>query len=122
MLSEGEKEELRTLLVEHVLDVRAAYLQTAGANALRHWDMIQARVRASAKTASSVEEWATDLARSLRLDSPSPARAQHLVTLASFVRERRAAAEFLQLIDDEWGFVLAMARGIAEQRKEKSRV
>jgi len=34
------------------------------------------------------------------------------------VRERGAAKEFLDLIDREYGFILAQARGVAEAKKE----
>ena len=122
MLDETEKEKLRTLTVEHVLDVRAAYLKTAAANPLKHWDVIQARLRAAAKTSSSVEEWSTDMVRSLRLEAPSVSFSQSVRSLADYVRERKAAREFLQLVDDEYGYVMAMARSIAEQRKEAKNV
>jgi len=34
------------------------------------------------------------------------------------VREQRVAREWLQLVEDEYGYVMALARSIAEQRKE----
>lgn len=118
MLGDEEKERVRNLTIEHVLDVRAAYLRTSGASPLKHWDMIQSRMRAAAKTTSSVEEWATALARALHLDAPSSAYSQSLLALADYVRERKGAPEFLQMIDDEYGYVMAMARSLAERRKE----
>lgn len=122
MLTELDKERLRTLTVEHILDVRALYLRTTSANPLKHWELLQARVRAAAKTTSSVEEWGTELARAMRLETPSSDSSRSLRALADFVRERRAAREFLQLIDDEWGYVMALARGLAEERKESRNV
>lgn len=117
MLNEEQKENLRNRTVEVLLNVRAAYLATSGANVLKHWDMLQDRMRAAARVTSSPEEWATDLARSLRLGSPSSHYSEALRSLADDVRERKASREWLQLIEDEWGYLMAMTRSVAEQRK-----
>ena len=116
MLSEPEKEKLRSATVEMLLEMRTAYLRTAGANVLKHWDMLQARMRSAARTSSNVEEWATDMSRSLRLDAPSASYSETLRNLADRAREHGGA--FLDLIDSEYGYILAMARAVAEQRKE----
>jgi len=118
MLNESEKEKLRTLTVETLLELRGAYLGTSHCNVLKHWDQIQDRMRIAARTTSSAEEWATSVQRALRLSSPSPRLSDSIMTLANEVRERRCASEWLQLVEDEYGFLMAMARSIAEQRKE----
>jgi hypothetical protein len=38
--------------------------------------------------------------------------------LADFVRENNCSRAWLDLIEREFGYLIAMARGIAEQRKE----
>ena len=38
------------------------------------------------------------------------------------VRERGASREWLDLVEAEYGYLMAMARSIAEQRKEQSHV
>jgi len=118
VLSENEREKLRTLTVEVVLELRSAYLGTPGCNVLKHWDQLQDRMRIAARTTAAPEEWATSIQRALRLGSPSPRLSDSIVTLASVVREQRVAREWLQLVEDEYGYVMALARSIAEQRKE----
>lgn len=115
MLSEVEKERLRSAAVEMLLEMRAAYIRTSGANVLKHWDILQSRMRSASRTSGNVEEWATDMARAMRLGSPSASYSEALRTLADRAREHGSA--FLDLVDAEWGYILAMARAVAEQRK-----
>lgn len=116
MLSEIEKERLRSGAIEMLLEMRRSYLRTPGANVLKHWDILQSRMRSAARTSSNVEEWATDMARALRLDSPSASYSEALRNLADLAREHGSA--FLDLVDAEWGYLSAMARAVAEKRKE----
>src|SRR5271155_1605259 len=116
MLNEVEKEKLRSGAIEMLLEMRAAYLRTSGANVLKHWDILQSRMRSAARTRGNVEEWATDMARALRLDSPSASYSESLRNLADLARDHASA--FLDLIDAEWGYLSAMARAVAEKRKE----
>ena len=118
MLAEDEKERLRSLSVEMLLEMRAAYLSTAGASPLKNWDILQSRMRSAARTSSSVEEWATDMARALRLEAPRPVYSETLRRLCDRVREHASGTAFLDLLDQEWGYLIAMARAVAEQRKE----
>lgn len=113
---ESEKEELRSAAVEMLLEMRAAYLRTASANVLKHWDILQSRMRSAARTSSNVEEWATDMARAMRLDAPSANYSEALRRLADLARDHGGA--FLDLIDAEWGYLSAMARAVSEKRKE----
>lgn len=119
MLSEEAKERLRTLTVEMILDVRAAYLRTSQVNVLKHWEMIQDRIRLASRTASSAEEWCTTLARSLQIGAPSPRYSETMMALTHEVREQRAASAWLDLVGNEWGFLMAMARQISERRSDE---
>lgn len=116
MLAESEKEKLRSAAVEMLLEMRAAYLRTAGAKVLTHWDILQSRMRSAARTSSNVEEWATDMARALRLDAPSASYSEVLRQLADRGRDHGSA--FLDLVDAEYGYLMAMARAVSEKRKE----
>lgn len=60
------------------------------------------------------------MTRTLQLGAPQSSSSRSFRDLADFVRERHAASEFLDLIDREFGYVIAVARGVAEQRKEAS--
>jgi len=118
MLDEEAKENLRTLTVEVLLAMRAAYLQTPGANALKHWVQIQERSHAAALTCSSPEEWCTKLQRDLRIQSLSSLASDSVVTLVHEVTERSARTVWLNLLEDELGYLMALCRLESERRKE----
>ena len=121
MLSPVDKERLRTLTVEVLLEIRRAYLQTGQANVLRHWDQLQDRTRSSARMSSSPEEWATNMARSLRLDAPSSRFSEAVLELTHAVREMSCEGAWLDLLEREYQFMIVMARRCAEQRKEEAK-
>ena len=118
MLDESVLEKLRNLTIDLVLEVRAAYLATPGTNALKHWDMIQNRLRIAARTTSGPEEWTTSMSRSLQLGAPSSRYSESLLALTHEVHERRCASAWLSLLEAEYGYVMASARALAEKRKE----
>jgi len=117
-LTEDDREALRNLTVELLLEVRAAHLRTGQANVLRHWDQLQDRVRAAARTSTSVEGFATDLARAMRVAAPTTTHASAVRALADAVRDRGAARQWLDLVEEEYGYLMAVARSAAETRKE----
>lgn len=118
MIDEAVKEKLRTQTVEVLLEIRSAYLRTSGVSVLKHWDQIQDRLRASARTTTGPEEWATSMARSLRLDSPNLRYSESLLALTHEVHDRKCANEWLELLEREYAFLIVMTRAMAEQRKE----
>lgn len=118
MLDEKSKERLRTLTVEVLLALRAEYLRTPSANALKNWDLLQSRMRGAARTCATPEEWATTIARKLQIGAMSPSSARCLTDLVHVVTEQRCAAAWLDLVERETGYLMAMARLCAEQRKE----
>ena len=118
MLDEKAKERLRTQTVEVLLEFRAAYLASPGANALKHWDQLQERLRAAARTTASPEEWATKMRRDLNLGASSSSGSRALIDLVHEVTERSARREWLDLLEREHGYLIALARLTAEKRKE----
>ena len=119
MIDEKKKEELRTRTVEVLLAVRAAYLGTPQANSLKHWDLLQERMRAAARTTASPEEWSTKLCRDLQLPALSKEPSRVLTDLVHYVTEHGCRNEWLDLLEAESGYLMAMCRLIAEQRKEQ---
>jgi len=118
-LDEDMKERLRTLTVEVLLDARAAYL-AGGANPLSHWDQLQARARSAARTSTCPEEWITGIRRRLALkEAPTLAGSRSARELADRVRDGRCAREWLDLVEAEHGYLIAVAQGIAEERRIK---
>lgn len=118
MLDESQRERLRDLTVEALLDLRALYLATPQANALKHWELLLTRMRASARVSASPEEWWTHMTRRLQIGSPSSSASKTCFELAARVRELSAASEWLDLIEREHGYLMAKARLISEQRRE----
>ena len=117
-MKDDEKERLRTLTVEVLLELRSAYLRTPGCNVLKHWDQMQDRMRAAARASASPEEWLTTMTRTLQLGAPQAGSSRCFRDLADFVRDKGGAREWLDLLEREFGYLIAVARGVAEQRKE----
>lgn len=114
-LSNEQREHLVRETVGLLLDLRRAYLQ-AGASPMKHWDQILDRMRASARTSSSVPEWVTGMSRALQLGSPSKALSSAIERLTIAVVEV-GAATWLDLIEREHGYLMARARLESERRK-----
>jgi hypothetical protein len=118
-LQESEKEKLRTETVEVLLSIRAAYL-AQGANALKHWTQLSDRMRGAVRTSESPEEWYTTMLRTLQIRAaPSLLSSTCLLELADHVRELGAASEWLDMVEREYGLLIAMARKTAEERRDR---
>lgn len=118
MLSEKQKEKLRNRTAEVVLQFRDLYLRTPQVNVLKHWNQLEARVKAAARTCGSVEAWATKLQRDLQIENLGKDASQGLIDLASTVREMDGTNEWLSLVEDELGYIMALTRLAAEKRAE----
>ncbi len=116
---EERKERLRSLTVEALLALRADYLATSQANALKHWELLTTRLRSSARTCASPEEWWTTMARRLGIVSPSKRLSRALSDLADYVREGASARQWLELLEREHGYVIALTRLAAEKAREE---
>lgn len=115
-LDDAQLERLRTMTVELVLEIRAAYLR-AGGSPLKHWDQLQSRMRSATARAANPDEWETMMGRGLQLGAPSKGRCRALLDLGSTVRELGAQREWLRMMDREAGLILAMTRAASEQRR-----
>lgn len=111
------KEQVEEALVRLILAARAEYL-AAGANALKHWDQIQDRLRAAARTSSAVGQFVTAFSRGLQLSAPGGARAAATERLAEAVEEY---PRWLELVEEEHAFLLAAARLRSDQRREEKK-
>ena len=98
MLNEEQKGKPKKQDRRSVACLRSAYFRTASPNVLKHWDMLQDRMRAAARTTTSPEEWVTEIARrwqlGAQLDCSTALRA-----LADEVRERGASREWLDMVE-----------------------
>ena len=117
-ISKDEKEKLRTATVEVILDLRSEYLRTSGCNVMKHWDQIADRLRAAARTSATAEQWCTAMRRGLQLSGPSKGSSASFFELVSTVVEGGYEGVWLKMLDEEWGYLMAKARLISEQRKE----
>lgn len=113
-----ERAPLIDATVVVVLALRREYLRTPGVSVLRHWRQIQNRLRAAARTCESAPEWATRLMRDLQIDSPSVRLSETIEYLVVLV-ERAGASAWLDLLDREHGYVIALARLEADRRREE---
>jgi len=116
-LDNDKREALIQRTVAVVLELRRQYLAT-GANALKHWQQIHDRLRISVRTTTSVAEWATRMQAGLKLGVPSSSLSSAILLL-----EDEAACipqpAWLDLIEREHAYVMAVARKEAEDRKEQ---
>lgn len=117
-LDEDAVEGLRQRTVAVLLDARAAYL-AAGASPLKHWDQLADRMRAAARTSTTVAEWATSLRRGLQLGAGNSSSSKALVELADEVQALGAEHAWLDMLEREHAFLIALARLEAEDRKER---
>jgi len=111
-------DETRDAMVALLLALRWEYLG-AGASPLRHWDQLQDRVRAAARMACDVPTWVTAVSRGLQLGAPSPERAAATERVAQAVGERAAA--WLDAIEAEHGYLMALARLRVQERSVEAK-
>lgn len=118
-LTEEQAERLRVKTVEVMLDLRAAYL-AGGANALKHWTQIEDRMRAATRTSSTPAEWASAMKRGLQLSGTSSSLSRSVVLLSEEVASAKVKPSvWLDLVERESGYLIALARMEAEDRKAR---
>jgi hypothetical protein len=120
--SETQKREwgevVRDLTRDVILEMRAQYLAN-GANAMKHWEQIEARVKAAAMSTSTVGEWASELMRTLRLGAPSSSLSSALLTLVAEVDGRGMSQRWAEQVERELGLLMAEVRVEADARRER---
>lgn len=114
-MDEGRRDRVIDRTADLILVLRGEYLGS-GANALKHWDQLEARAMLAARTSSRMSEWCSTLRRRLNLGSPSSSASSAMVALCAEVDADDDEA--LQIIEDEMGWIMALCRTEAERRKE----
>lgn len=112
---EDPTEVARKITVEVVLEMKSAYIR-AGANPLKHMTQIQDRMRAAARTTTSVREWTTEMVRRLNIGAPGRSLCSAMDELHSHVGETIGQAAWLDLVEREFGFLIAMTKLEHEQK------
>lgn len=115
-LTEDQKEKLRTLTVEILIDLRRQ-AQRAGWNPLDLWDQLAIRARAATNTSQNPAEWTSEMLRKLRLSAPSRDSSASLTDLSATAREWGAETAWLDLLAREHSLLIAHARKIHEDRQ-----
>ena len=121
MLSEANKERLRSLTVDLVLALRAEYLHSGHGNVLKHWEQLETRMQAAARTSGSAEEFVTSYCNGLQLVGLGKPTSRALSELVDTVREMGCASEWLAMLDSTGGeisYIMALTRRSAEQRAD----
>lgn len=117
-ITEERKHALRWATVRVLLALRSEYLRT-GANALKHWEQLQSRMRAAARMTTTPEEWVTRMQRGLQIPTTSSSLSSAMAALSDEVATLPRPSVWLDLVEREHGYLMAMARLEAEDRKEK---
>ena len=110
--------KMETLTVEVLLSYRQQAMMTSAFNPLKFWEQLQDRVRMATRKSTSPEEWATDLARSLKLGSPIASTCSALTELVSFLNENNLVSDWLTKLESEYMYLIALTRSIDEKRRE----
>jgi hypothetical protein len=120
--SETQKREwgevVRDMTRDVILEMRAQYLAN-GANAMKHWEQIEARVKAAAMSTSTVGEWSSEVMRTLRLGAPSSSLSSALLTLVAEVDGRGMSQRWVEQVERELGLLMAEVRVEADARRER---
>lgn len=116
-IDESKRRVLLDMTVRVVLELRKLYLSKSDANTLKHWQMIHDRMRMSARTTSSVAEWMTQMQVKLQLPTPSSSLSSEAAALVHEVQCLERPSAWLDLIEREHSYIMALARGEAEDRK-----
>jgi hypothetical protein len=117
MITEEQREKLREVTVGALLAIRSEYLKTPGCSVLKHWDQMSDRMRAAARTSAGPEEWVTAMLRSLQISAAGKYSSRSLDRLVETARPMRA--DWLRLVEAEFGYLVAKARLDAETRRER---
>lgn len=116
-MSETDKEKLRTMLVEVLLELRSLYLRTSQANVLEHWRIILDRMQIAARTSGNIDEWVTSASLRLQIPQLGNSASSTLLQLSNFVRERDGWRVARTVVDRERGLLEALARKTVEEEK-----
>lgn len=110
---------IKSLLVEWLLALRGEYL-ASGANAVTHWEHLQTRPLAAARTCGTIDEWITTTRRKLQLTAPSNDSSRCSVALVTESREQGwKDTELLRFVERRIALIIAEARTEAEERKAR---
>lgn len=114
-LTEYERQTMSNATVQVILDARLMALRN-GANPLKLWDQLQARMRAAVRTTTNAAEWATKFLRDLQIAAPSKDLSRSMAELDRLTTGK--ADGWLALVEREHGFLIASARIEAERRAD----
>lgn len=110
---------IKALVVEWLLALRGEYL-ASGANAVTHWEHLQTRPLAAARTCGTLDEWITTTRRKLQLTAPSKDSSRCSVALVTEAREQGwRDTDVLRLVERRIALIVAEARAEAEERKAR---
>ena len=116
-MTEEQRERLREATAEFMGEARRDYLRTK-ASALTMYDTLQARMRSASGRSESPQEWCSEVLKGLRIPSPSNWTSVSIDALARAVQEVGDVPAWLDLVESESGYLVAVVRLAAEERRE----
>ena len=116
-LTQAERDRLITLTVETLLEIRRAYLASPGASPLKNWDMLTSRLKIASRTSPNPNAWVTCMLDRMNIASaPSVSSSRCFLELSSEVQERRVFVQWREILNREWGLLIAKTRLCAEEQ------
>lgn len=109
------KEETRERTAEIVRLARDQYIQN-GANPKKAWEQISTRMASAARRSDSVQSWVSRFLRDLQISDPGDEISEYSVWISGNVEYQ----EFSRFIDDEYQYIIALAR-LSHQNKKKEK-
>lgn len=109
-------DEIRDAMVDLLLELRREYLR-AGGDPLTHWDQLHSRFLIACRTSGTGEQMVSAMRRGLRLAAPSSTSSAAMVRLVTAMDAD--PEQWIALLEEEAGYLLAMARMRADEAKER---
>lgn len=118
MTKEQIMEDIRNRTVTLILAARATFLGLPGTSALTHWSRLSDRLRAATRQSSEPREWCTRFLKGLGIVTPEESLSEAIDSVVTTVRNHRLEADWMEMLDREWGYLMALARVQAQERRE----
>lgn len=113
-----QEEQWREATADMILRFRQWAIRY-GAKPILAWGQVSDRVRLAARRANSVETWCSDVCRSLRIGTTDSETSRAMVEFAALVGAH--ADRWLNWLEDEHQFLMALARERLDSTKNKRR-
>jgi len=112
---DGREERWRKGAAEFLVCVRSDALR-AGASPFKVWEQVASRAMSAARRVETIQGWCSEVMRGMQVPTPSRWTAAAADALVTSVW--RDADLFFDILEQETGYIIAVAQLIAEERRD----